>query len=67
MGYDSPEIALFAAPVTFCLPKKGTLHNASAHKPARPWLGKEASALFFWLVLRTAPYSLIIIGLTLGS
>jgi len=40
--------------------KKGTLLNASPRNPARPPLGKEAIALFFWLVLRTAPYSLII-------
>ena len=31
---------------------------------ARPSLGKEAIALFFWLVLRTAFYSLIIKILT---
>jgi len=28
--------------------------------PSRPSLGKEAYALFYWLVLRTAPYTLII-------
>gem|GEM_PF-3176454 len=32
--------------------------NASARRPTRPSLGKEASALFYWLVLRTAPYKL---------
>jgi len=38
------------------LAKKGTLPNATACRPSRPSLGKEADALFFWLVLRTAPY-----------
>jgi len=33
-------------------------------RPARPSLGKEANALFFWLVLRTAPYELIMSILT---
>jgi|GEM_PF-4209384 len=31
--------------------------------PARPWLGKEANALLYWLVLRTAPYELIMSSL----
>jgi len=29
-------------------------------RPTRPSLGKEAYALFFWLVLRTPPYALIV-------
>jgi|GEM_PF-1993494 len=36
--------------------------SADRLQPARlahPWLGKEASALFCWLVLRTATYRLI--------
>jgi len=36
-------------------------------RPARPSLGKEPIALFFWLVLRTAPYHLIINVLNLHS
>jgi|GEM_PF-1834733 len=36
-------------------------------RPTRPSLGKEAIALFFWLVLSTAPYSLIINALRLPN
>jgi len=41
--------------------------NASTRNPARPSLGKEPYALFYWLVLRTAPYSLIINVLKLNN
>gem|GEM_PF-4950591 len=34
---------------------------------ARPSLGKEALALFYWLVLRTMPYLLIIKTLKLHN
>jgi len=36
--------------------------NTSARKPTRPSLGKEASALFYWLVLRTPLYCCFIAG-----
>ncbi len=59
MGYDPPEISLLVSPCHFLLAqkvtKKGTLPNASPRKPTRPSLGKEAHALLYWLVLRTAP------------
>jgi len=55
MGFVNTNISLPSALLLFCLPKKGTLPNASARNPARPSLGKEASALFYWLVLRTLP------------
>jgi len=68
MGYHPPEIAPFVTPVTFCLPKSnqsrsrkltGREPNASTRIPACPSLGKESDALFFWLVLLTPPYNLI--------
>jgi|GEM_PF-1531306 len=50
--------------VTFLLAQKSNQKRALCPMlpptyPARPSLGKEANALFFWLVLRTTPYELI--------
>jgi len=42
------------------LSRKPTGPNAAARRPARPSLGKESDALLYWLVLRTAPYKLIV-------
>ena len=69
MGFLDTNIILPTTLSLFCLPKKGLSRSRKltgrdpmlppAIQPARPSLGKEASALFFWLVLRTAPYELI--------
>jgi len=64
MGVLATNISLPNGFVPFLLaqktnPKKGTLPNASARKQSRPSLGKEADTLFYWLVLRTPPYALI--------
>jgi len=63
--------------VTFLLAQKsnqsrsrkltGREPNASACKPTRPSLGKEAYALFYWLVLRTAPHVLTTNNLKLNN
>jgi len=62
MGFLETNISLPTALSLFCLPKKVTnpvsLREPNASARNRPSLGKEA--LFYWLVLRTAPYELII-------
>jgi len=75
MGYDpSKDFSICNALSLFACPKKGLKREFESQpvpwqkralcpmlpraRPARPWLGKEA--LFYWLVLRTAPYKLII-------
>ena len=74
MGYYPPEISLLVSPCHFLLAQKVTnpdpvsLRDGSPMlphtNPTRPSLGKEAIALFYWLVLRTPPYKLIINILT---
>jgi len=62
-------MSLFAAPVTFLLAQKSNqkrvIPNSFGTQCFRPQsspppLGKEANALFYRLVLRTTPYSLVI-------
>ena len=65
MGYDPPKICLFVTPCYFLLAqkvtKKGTLPNAAPRKANAPLAGQRGSRAFlYWLVLRTAPYELII-------
>jgi len=69
MGFPNTSISLPSGLSLFCLPKKGLSRSRklTGRDPmlpparlARPSLGKEAIALFYWLVLRTAPYWLII-------
>ena len=80
MGFIKTSIALLMALSLFCLPKKVTKKGLSrsrkltgrdpmlprAIQPAPRW-AKKASALFFWLVLRTTPYDLIINILRLNN
>jgi len=60
MGFPYTTISLFVARVTFLHAQKSDQkgHFAQCYRPQAntPPLGKEACALFIWLVLRTAPY-----------